>query len=212
MIQVICADISKLDVSDYHALYEAASAERRSRADAYRFREDSLRCVTADALLRYALGTSEYTVEHTPSGKPFLKGREGFFYNLSHAGCWVVIAWGNSEVGVDVEEVSGASHPDAIARRFFTPEEQNYIFKDGQLLRQRFAEIWTGKESYLKFLGTGLKKELTSFSVLSLPPEIHLHHCMLPGNCSLTICTTEPEFRMELLDARKLSGSITVDC
>lgn len=204
MIRVICTDISALSPSDYQALYEKASAERKVRADRYRRWEDSLRCVVADALLRHALGTCEYTVEKTASGKPFIKGRENFHYNLSHSGNWVVIAFGDTEVGVDVEKPRTNIDMDAIARRFFATEEQRYVFKEETNRVSRFCEIWTGKESYLKYMGTGLKKDLTSFNVLSLEPEIRLHYQTLPGGYSLCLCTTEMDYLFELLDLQRL--------
>lgn len=204
MICVICADISQLTSQDYQALYVKASDERKRRADRYRRREDSLRCVAADALLRYALGTASYTARKAPNGKPFIEGKENFHYNLSHGGNWVVIAYGDSEVGVDVEELRADTDIEAIARRFFTTGEQRYVFEEENNQRQRFFEIWTGKESYLKYLGTGLTKDLTSFSVLSSEPNVRLHHRTLPDGSLLSLCTTEMDYLFELLDLQRL--------
>jgi len=200
MTQVICADISQLTSLEYQALYERASEERRIRADRYRRREDSLRCVAADALLRHALGTEDYVVEKHRDGKPFIRGRADFHYNLSHAGSWVVIAFGDSEVGVDVEVPRTDTHIEAIAERYFTADEQRYLLEAEKELLQRFLEIWTGKESYLKYLGTGLKKALTSFSVLSLEPELRLHHRVLPDDSCLCLCTTDTDPVFSMLD------------
>lgn len=204
MIRVICVDVSMVDQKAYNTLYEKASPERRRRADRYRKQEDSIRCVTADALLRYALGAETYTVEKTPSGKPYISGREDFCYNLSHSGSWVVIAFGDTEVGVDVEELQSNTDMEAITRRFFVPEEQKYIFEDKERQQQRFFEIWTGKESYLKYLGTGMEKTLTSFSVLSPELGVRIHHRRLPGGCSLSLCTTDDDYSFELLDVQQL--------
>lgn len=201
MICVICTDISPLSNSDYKVLYENASEERKIRAARYRSREDALLCVTADALLRHALGWDDYTAEKSPSGKPFIKGRENFHFNLSHSGSWVAIAYGDTEVGIDVERHRTDAKQSAIAKRFFTPEEQQYLAEDPQC---RFFEIWTAKESYLKYLGTGLNKDIKSFSVLSLPPELRLHHRLLSGGYHLTLCTTEDNYRFTLLDAKDL--------
>lgn len=203
MIRVICTDISALDPSQYQILYEKASPERKARADRYRFRDDAMRCIAADALLRYALGIRDYSVEKTPSGKPFIREREDFFFNLSHSGSWVAIAFGGSEVGVDVQAYRADTNMEAIARRFLTPEEKEYVFGEKECLRQRFFEVWTAKESYLKYLGTGLKKDLRSFSVLSLEPQVRLHHSTLPGGYSLCLCAEE-DFQLELLDAGRL--------
>ena len=46
-------------------------------------------------------------------------------------------------------------------------EEQEYIFsvKNDAEKAARFTEIWTLKESYLKYLGCGLSQSLESFAV-----------------------------------------------
>ena len=204
MIRVICTDISGLTSWDYQVLYEKSSDERKQRADRYRRPMDSLRCVAADALLRYALGTSDYTVEKTAAGKPFIKGRIDFHYNLTHSGNWVALAFGDSEMGVDVEKIRPETDIEAIASRFFSAEEQAYIWAEPAQSRCRFFEVWTGKESYLKYLGTGLKKDLTSFSVLSLEPEVRLYHRMLDENYWLSLCTTCDDYLFELLDLQRL--------
>lgn len=186
MIQILCFSISQMCGETYEAFYARASRERRQRADRYLRREDKLRCVAADALLRYALGTAEWEVERDPSGKPRIKGREDFHYNLSHSGSWVVLAYGSREAGVDVERISMDAGKEKIARRYFTPEEQAYIFAEKEQAPYRFCQVWTGKESYLKYLGTGLRKPLGSFSVLSLP--VPLHSWTLDGGYVLTLC------------------------
>ena len=203
MIRVICVDISHLE-PNYPLLYATATPERRQRADRYRRKEDALRSLAAGALLRYALGGLDYTVEKGPSGKPYIKENNRFHYNLSHSGNWVVIAFGDSVVGIDVERICMDEGKESIARRCFTPEEQTYIFSDKALEAQRFFQVWTGKESYLKYLGTGLKKSMTSFGIFSLEPEVRLHHRILPGDYSLTLCTTDTEPLFEQLDAQRL--------
>lgn len=204
MIRLICADIYGLDEAAYDALYGKASPDRKNRADRYRRREDALRCVTAESLLRFALGSSDFIEEKTPDGKPFIKERPDFHYNLSHSGRWVVIAFGSSEVGVDVEQIREDTDISAIAGRFFSPEEQRYVREEPSQSRSRFFEVWTAKESYVKYLGTGLKKDLTSFSVLNLEPEVRLHQRELPGGYSLSLCTTGDDCLFELLDVQRL--------
>lgn len=203
MTRVICSDISELE-PDYPALYAAASAERRQRADRYRRKEDALRCLAAGALLQHALGTADYTVAKGPFGKPYIKGNNSFHYNLSHSGNWVVIACGDTEVGIDVEKICMDAGKEDIARRYFTPDEQAYVFDTKELAPQRFFEVWTGKESYLKYLGTGMQRNLDSFSIFSLEPEVQLYRRILPGGYSLTLCTADDNNLFELLDAQRL--------
>ena len=204
MTYIICTNISLLDYGDYEVLYGKASPERRCRADRYLQWKDSVRCIIAEALLRCTLDTPVYTVEKTTLGKPYIKGNDDFYFNLSHSDSWVVIAWGDSEVGVDVEKIKGAEGKEEIALRFFSQEEQKYVFEKKEYMQMRFYEIWTGKESYLKYLGTGLQKDMASFSIFSLESEVRLHHRLLPGGYSLTLCTTDDNYLFELLDVHRL--------
>ncbi len=176
MVQIVVFDISQMKPADFETLYARASEERRQRADRYLRQEDRLRCIAADALLRYALqkelGLTEFTVLQEPLGKPRIQDAPEFHYNLSHSGNLAVIAWGDSEAGVDVEQIRMDEGKEKLARRFFTPEEQAFVFKTDEGIPERFYQIWTGKESYLKYLGTGLQKSLTSFDIFSTAPAI----------------------------------------
>ena len=201
MIRVLCADIAGADEALYRQLYDQASPARRIRADRYRRREDALRCVTADALLRHALGTEQYTVVQEKGGKPRIPERPDFHYNLSHAGRWVVLAWGDEEVGVDVEAVREDMNIHSLALRYFTPEEQRYI-REGDS-RSRFFALWTRKESYLKYLGTGLTKSLSGFSVLNGETGMMYWQKQLPGNYWLCLCSEDSQVTMEIHDLKK---------
>lgn len=200
MIRVLCVDISNTEEWMYQHLYEKASPERKCRADCYRRQKDKLRCVVAEALLRVALGTEEYQIEKNSFGKPYIKNCEGFFYNLSHSGRYVVLAWGDSEVGVDVQRHRDHVNLQAFAKRYFTSEEQAYVREDPR----RFYEIWTKKESYVKYTGEGLGRGLGSFCVLELEPPIRYRYRTLEGGYSLCLCTTEEAYAFELLDVRQL--------
>ena len=203
-IRVLCADLSAADDRVYGRLYEMASPERKNRADRFRRREDALRCVAADALLRRVLGADAQRIKKTPAGKPYLPGRPDFYFNLSHGGPWVVIAFGGCEVGVDVEPLRTDRNIDGIARRYFAQAEQQYVFDDEALRQQRFFEVWTGKESYLKYQGTGLTRDLTSFSVLDPEPPVRLHLTFLPDGSPLSLCTTAENYALEFINAQDL--------
>lgn len=203
MVRVLLLNISSMEC-DYPQLYAAATPERKLRSEQYRNKADALRCLAADALLRFALGTADYQTETGPQGKPRITGRPDFHYNLSHSGDWVVLACSDSEVGVDVEKIRMDPGKENIARRCFTPDEQAYVFEDPELTAQRFFRIWTGKESYLKYLGTGLAKSLASFSILSPELCVRISHRTLPGGYSLSLCAKGDRISFELPDGLDL--------
>lgn len=210
MAAVLCFDITRLDEAAYAALYARADAARRDRADRCRRREDAYRCIASHALVRYAaaknLGLREITVERTPQGKPYLRERADFCFNLSHSGKWAVLACGGSRIGVDIERIVMDEKKEAVARRHFTSGEQDYIFR-AEPARQgiRFFEIWTAKESYLKFLGTGLTRPLGSFDVLTLP-EPNRYGCLLGDDYYLSLHTREEGFSLEELSLEQLQS------
>ena len=198
MVHVVYTNISLLPSNAYDLLFAGASPARQSRAARYLHREDAIRCLAAGALLTYALGHDKPEPESAPGEKPRIPSLPDFHFNLSQSGQWVVIAWGDSEVGVDVERIPRDSSRAALARRYFTEEEQNYVLADDSDIPKRFTEIWTKKESYLKFLGTGLGKDLRSFCVFDPCLAPYFKTQSLDGGYCLSLYTEDNccSFRM----------------
>jgi len=200
MIRILCADISCADEQMYRSLYERASEERRKRADRYLRYEGKLRCVTADALLRTALGTDTFQIQKNEFGKPYIKDRDDFYYNLSHSGNYVVLAFGNREVGIDIQKHEENTNIQAVAQSCFTRDEREYVGES----TERFYEIWTGKESYLKYVGKGLRGGACSVSVRERRSEIlFLPHLPREGY-SMSLCAAQTDYTLELLNMEQL--------
>ena len=167
MFIVNCINITD-EGQDWDALYAQASEGRRRRADKFMFPDDRKRCLCAELLMRYSLFTGRgirFTGEPLLGkyGKPYIQGAEDFFFSASHSGKWVVTAYGSSQVGADVEVIKSGSS--SIAEGCFTQSEQDYVFADDEGADERFIKLWTLKESYIKYLGTGLSTPLDSFTV-----------------------------------------------
>ena len=86
-------------------------------------------------------------------GKPYLHDTPDLFFNLSHCRTVVACVLHGSEVGVDVE--CRRPYQASFIRRVFSAEEQEQIYnsKDPQLT---FVQLWTCKEAYVKYTGTGI--------------------------------------------------------
>lgn len=101
------------------------------------------------------------------NGKPYIENAEDFHYNLSHSGNWVVLGYSDNCIGIDVEQIYMTEGRRQVAETSFTKKELDYMtevpYENECALR--FTKLWTAKESYLKYLGTGLTKSMTSFSV-----------------------------------------------
>ena len=194
MIRILCLDVSAIGPSAYEKLYNRATEARRHRADRCRRREDALCCIGAGALLSCAvkrhLGLEAFTLAEDRWGKPFIPEAAEFHFNLSHSGSWVVLAFGDSPVGIDVEKLDYTPGRHQVIRRFFAPDEQAYVLEDPGEEGERFFRIWTAKESWLKYTGEGLTKPLSSFSVLAMDrPGFYTR---TPGEgYLLTLCAEE---------------------
>ena len=108
--------------------------------------------------------SQEILFDINDKGKPFLKDIPVHF-NISHSGDWVVAAFSDDIVGIDVELIHNVNYD--IASRFFSVKEFNDLFSiiDEGTKKLYFFNLWTLKESYLKLIGTGLTKPLNTFTV-----------------------------------------------
>jgi 4'-phosphopantetheinyl transferase len=102
-----------------------------------------------------------------PAGKPFLPD-QAINFNISHSGNMLILGFGYFDhIGVDVQEEYSISNLEIVLERFFSPEEQDYLYSlDPDLRQTQFFSIWSAKEAYLKALGEGFRLSSTAFSAL----------------------------------------------
>ncbi|MBR3832767.1 MAG: 4'-phosphopantetheinyl transferase superfamily protein [Lachnospiraceae bacterium] len=113
------------------------------------------------------IGKGEY-------GKPYVEGHPEFNFNISHSGNMVVVAYGDSPVGIDVEGIRYRENDLKVAKRCFMPEEYAFITSEefdvdlegiSHSVEEKFFMVWTMKEAYLKYKGTGISVSMKSFQV-----------------------------------------------
>lgn len=88
---------------------------------------------------------------------------DNLFFNVSHAGDYVVGVLSDCEVGCDIEKNSKA--PLEVAERYFYSTELEYI-RSADDKNRAFFTLWTLKESYMKMTGKGMSLALDSFEVI----------------------------------------------
>ena len=100
-------------------------------------------------------------------GKPCFAGDGNVHFSVSHSGKLVAVAFGESPLGIDLQQHK--SRGDAIARhrklasRYFHPREQEYLEND---LWEGFFRIWTAKESFVKRTGRGIDHSFHEICIL----------------------------------------------
>lgn len=216
---------------DVNQCIEALPFDQQMKIRRFRRYADQLRSLCGELLIQ------SYAVEHwklprnkmdrqtNRFGKPEFVHYPMYHYNISHSGSWVVAAFDQRPVGIDIEEINDVDL--SLADRFFTRNE-------GELLRnqaaseqkQLFYKLWTLKESYVKANGAGLSIPLDSFEFrIAIPGEItfsSLHEVVeenwsfrsydIDPDYSLAVCSRSgnaPE-SIELIDLHQLLAGHTV--
>lgn len=163
------------------ALGGLLSTAERERAERFVFERDYKQFVVCRGALRRVLGAylgvpaESLVFEYSERGKPSVSmpGAPGIEFNVSHAEGLAVFAFSKAgAVGVDVESRARTVDFEALATRFFSPEEAGELMSlPAAERRDGFFNCWTRKEAYIKATGDGLSCPLDSFSVTLRPRE-----------------------------------------
>lgn len=137
--------------------------------------------------LKEDFNISDVSFNRNPKGKPYIENGN-IYFNITHSKDFTAVAIGKAQVGIDAEYLGTA---DLRVIKRFTKPEQDYIRKDDS--NNRFFEIWTKKEAYLKYKGVGLSGGLNSFNVLEIP---QMFKSFVIGKVIVTVCSDE-QYSME---------------
>jgi 4'-phosphopantetheinyl transferase len=150
--------------------------EDQSKHDRFHFARDRHRYLLTRTLVRSVL--SRYAPVQAPAWRfaegrfgrprieaPIVEEACGLDFNLSHTNGLIVMALARDiDLGVDAENV-GRKAALEVADHFFSPSEAAALSAlQPSLQAERFFELWTLKESYIKARGMGLQIPLDSFS------------------------------------------------
>ncbi|MFI3175335.1 MAG: 4'-phosphopantetheinyl transferase superfamily protein [Bacillota bacterium] len=168
--------------------------KRRKKVESYLFGKDQRLSLGAGLLLAYFMKQHEIPEKDmviSETGKPEVSPSFSLYFNVSHAGEFVLFCSGSHPLGIDIEQIQ----PDylSIAETFFTREERAEIFAKETLHQQEetFFRLWTLKESYMKATGLGFLLPLHTFSVIIKEGEATF---LTPQNAN-------QEFRLQEVEA-----------
>jgi 4'-phosphopantetheinyl transferase len=174
MIRVYTFDIRNVPVSDpvdWERSHILSRIQDKTRILKYINREDRCRSACGELVVLGHLGEGvivriDSTGRHV---KPHFQDIPSPFFNISHDADFVTVATSKHfSVGIDIMKVQlsgsakNAGEMLENLRSIFTKKEWAYIVGPGsneQEIIKRFYHIWTGKEAFLKCIGTGLYTE-----------------------------------------------------
>ena len=172
-------------------LFATLSAQEKEKAARFRVDKARNQWIVGRGILRTILSRYidmsplEIEFEYGPQGKPSLVNQPSFHFNFSHSGERALCAVSNiGPVGVDIEKIRSIPGADAIAKRYFSPQEQAELDNAPATEKQRvFFQIWTRKEAILKWSGQGIAQMETtpapaSVAIHELTPAPHYAGCL----------------------------------
>ena len=157
-IKACVADYKKLGIDRMLGeLLTCLTEEEREKALRYRFDADKIRSAAGACLIRSAAAErfpgERLTISKTDLGKPYISGKSGYEFNLSHSGDLIVLAVDDRPIGIDVEKIKDKNWE--IFHRYLTEAEMSMI-KESDDPIGRFYEVWTIREAFSKEEGLGL--------------------------------------------------------
>ncbi len=155
--------------------WELLDEEERARHERFVYTEHRHQFLVSHALVRTVLSRyaevhpGDWTFTRNEFGRPDVEvppGQPPLRINLSHTRGWLACAVTlDREVGVDVEEIRHELDVHQLAHRYFSASEaEELLTLPPSQQRQRFFDLWTLKEAYLKARGIGLALGLGDFS------------------------------------------------
>jgi len=160
-------------LSKYHQLLNQEESTQQARFHFEKHRHQYLitRAMVRTVLSSYvnSISPEEWRFKKNKYGKPSISNKSltmPLRFNLSHTDKLIIMAVTlDNEIGVDVEYLPRRGNPLDIAERFFSAKELEQLFQLPVEKRQeRFFDLWTLKEAYIKACGMGLSIPLDHFS------------------------------------------------
>lgn len=174
-IDLWCTYISDIGDDALWVRYDALiSEDERARQARFRFARDRRRYLVTRALVRTVLSRyaavrpQDWTFSTGPHGRPAISAPHlapSLEFNISHSADLVMLGvTSDRTLGIDVESIEAREADIDGLDRYFAPEESAALLSlPRPARRQRFFDLWTLKESYIKARGMGLAIPLDHF-------------------------------------------------
>jgi len=132
-----------------------------------------VKTVLADKL---GISPHQVNIQLHPNGKPFVQGSKAVYFNLTHSADVIILAvTEEGEIGVDIEKVDREfewMRVDSVLDLSEIEWIKEKELTDSSSVFQRFFQIWTLKESYIKCTGEGMSRHLKKLNFHVLPEHI----------------------------------------
>ena len=122
----------------------------------------------------YRIGVPELSRDKGEHGKPCFRIHPEVRFNISHSGDLVICAVSDFETGLDIQEKS-RMNTDRIAKKVMSPVEHKKYLESSER-QDFFYRVWVMKESYVKWTGDGITRELHSLPMDGWHQFLYVDH------------------------------------
>ena len=130
-------------------LLRLVNQQRRAEALKYKHTFGQWACLQSWMMLKELGVEGEW--RYNEYGKPYVEG--GPEFSISHCKHGIAVAVDERPIGIDIESIRHAE--ESLIARTMNEEERKRIHSDADFIR-----LWTQKEAYLKYVGTGIVDDL----------------------------------------------------
>ena len=182
VLEYVIKDVCDISEKDYNLSFSYMTDSRKAKIERLKNLQAKKCTLAGEWLVRLLLkkitgqAAESFVINADKNGKPYSTNAHGLHFNISHSQNMVAAVVCSKNVGVDIEAIRPVNLK--LAKRMCTPHELKYIFGDlpadadyekntNPVYVSRFLEIWTLKEAYLKYKGTGI----TGFEAFKVPDD-----------------------------------------
>ena len=130
-------------------------------------------------------------------GKPFLADHPEIHLSISHSAEHILVAISSAPIGLDIEQERKVS--EQLIKRCLSTEELQKLDQAGNNREATFLKIWTEKEAYLKFLGTGFLDAPAAVDVSSAEIQAHLRSLTIENATASYYSELSPEVEFNFI-------------
>ena len=211
MVEVFFSRVSEVnDLQFIDKSYNIVSENCKSKAKCFRFEADKLRTIIGELLARYGIchcfgiDASKLSFNVSEYGKPYIDGIP-YYFNISHSDDYIICGVSDINIGVDIEKMQDIDF--GFACDVFSDDEMRRFSSESvENKKELFFSIWTLKESYVKWLGSGFHRKLSSYTVSpkgtqaeildphSLDDTVPKFRTYTLGDYKISICSCDKNF------------------
>lgn len=179
--------IENITDDDRAILYSCIPTERRQKLQQRKSQQAEDQSLVAEVMARVMLqqaisqsdaeglatgseriNARDFRILRDANGKPYQDTVRGWYFNCSHSNMLVACGVAKQEIGVDIQkEVTNTR----AGKKLYSPEEEKEAEESGAEEIAYFTRLWAKKESYLKYTGEGLRRELRTLYVRKMQEQ-----------------------------------------